>query len=320
MKISYVIPCYNSAKTISGVIEGIKKKMAQMVGFEYEIILVNDASSDRTFQEIQKLCKEDLRIRGISFSKNFGQHAAIMAGFRLMTGDLAVCLDDDGQTPADEVDKLIAGILEGYDVVYAKYDEKKHSFFRNLGSRLNMRMAESMLGKPKELYLSSYFAVKKFVVEEMVKYENPYPYVIGLVLRTTKNIGNVVVTHRERAQGRSGYSFRKLVALWVNGFTSFSVKPLRLATIFGAVISMTGFFFAVWIVVKKFINPNVPVGWSSTVAVILVIGGVILLELGMIGEYIGRIYICMNHSPQYVIKAEANLQEDYFDDCKTKRY
>ncbi len=316
MKISYVIPCYNSANTISSVVEGINHKMGQMPGFEYEIILVNDASIDQTFQVIQKLSEKDSRIQGISFAKNFGQHAALMAGFRLMTGDIAVCLDDDGQTPAEEADKLIEGIIKGYDLVYAQYEEKKHSFMRNLGSRLNMNMTEYLLGKPKELYLSSYFALKRFVVEEIIKYENPYPYVIGLVLRTTKNIGNVVVSHKERTEGRSGYSLRKLVALWINGFTSFSVKPLRLATISGATISMTGFIYTIFIILKKFRNPYVPIGWSSTIAVTLVIGGAILLELGMIGEYIGRIYICINHSPQYVINKRINLQEDYFYDAK----
>lgn len=314
MKISYVIPCFNSSKTITGVVDEIQKKMEQMHDFEYEIILVNDASSDETFQVIYNLCKEDMRIQGISFSKNFGQHAALMAGFRQMSGDIAVCLDDDGQTPADEADKLIAGILEGYDAVYAKYEEKKHSVFRNLGSCVNMRMAESMLGKPKELYLSSYFAVRRLIVEEIKKYENPYPYVIGLILRATKNIGNVMVAHRERREGRSGYSFRKLIVLWMNGFTSFSVKPLRLATIFGVLISITGFIYAVWTVIKKFINPLVPVGWSSTIAVILVIGGAVLLELGMIGEYIGRIYICINHSPQYVVAEKISQADCLWED------
>lgn len=318
MKISYVIPCYNSSKTITGVVHEIQKKMGQMSGFEYEVILVNDASSDGTFQVIRNLCEEDPRVRGIGFSKNFGQHAALMAGFRQMSGDIAVCLDDDGQTPASEADRLVTGILEGYDVVYAKYEHKRHSVFRNLGSRMNRKMAESLLGKPKELYVSSYFAVRRFIVEEIKKYDNPYPYVIGLILRTTKNIGNVVVPHRKRTEGKSGYSLWKLAALWINGFTSFSVKPLRLATVFGAVVSAAGFVYAVWTVIKKFMNPSVPVGWSSTIAAILIIGGAVLLELGIIGEYIGRMYICMNHSPQYVVKEGINLQEDCPDDNKRK--
>lgn len=312
MKISYVIPCYNSMKTLAGVVEEIKTKMKEMLNYEYEIILVNDCSLDATFDVIRVLCKENRNITGISLAKNFGQHAALMAGFRTACGDIIVCLDDDGQTPAKEVDKLIGRIEEGYDVVYAEYENKKHSLFRNIGSRMNQRMTESMLDKPKELYISSYFAARRFVIEEMKTYHNPYPYVIGLVLRTTKNICNVKVSHRARAEGQSGYSIRKLVSLWVNGFTSFSVKPLRLAAVSGVVVAIAGFVYAVWTIIKKFIYPMAPVGWSSTVAIILIIGGMILFVLGMIGEYIGRIYICINNSPQYVIKEKVgNKRESY---------
>ena len=242
-------------------------------------------------------------------AKNFGQHAALMAGFRHVTGDVVVCLDDDGQTPANEVDKLLAKIEEGYDVVYAKYEEKKHSAFRNLGSWMNKVMTEVLLGKPKDLYVSSYFAARRYVIDEMTRYTNAFPYVIGLVLRTTNRICNVSVKHREREIGTSGYSIGKLLALWINGFTAFSVKPLRIATFGGVIVAMLGFLYTIYIIVNKFINPAVPMGWSSTMALILIIGGLILAVLGMIGEYIGRIYICMNNSPQYVIREKMNASE-----------
>ena len=167
--VSFVIPCYRSSQTIGRVVEEIDMTMKGLTAYRYEIVLVNDASPDDTFETIR--------------------HAR---------GDVVVCLDDDGQTPADEAGKLLAGLEEGYDVVYAKYTHKQHSLFRNFGSRVNERMTRMMLGKPKELYISSYFAMKKFVAEELVRYENPFPYVIGLVLRTTKKIANVEVTHRER--------------------------------------------------------------------------------------------------------------------------
>ena len=172
-------------------------------------------------------------------------------------------------------------------------------------------MTEQMLGKPKELYVSSYFAAKRFVVDEMLKYQNCYPYVIGLVLRTTKNICNVSVNHRAREVGESGYSFKKLINLWMNGFTSFSVKPLRMATYAGLAVVLFGFLFFIWTVINYFTNPLVPVGWSSTVALILAVGGMILVVLGMIGEYIGRIYISINNSPQYVIRevVESNKED-----------
>lgn len=307
MKISFVIPCYRSENTLEAVVNEIKEKMASLQNYEHEIILVNDCSPDHTFEVIQKLCTENPNIIGLDHTRNFGQHAALMAGFHFVTGDIIVCLDDDGQTPANEVDKLLDKIEEGYDVVYAAYENKKHSFFRNIGSNINRKMTEVMLGKPKELYISSYFAVKRFVVDEMIKYQNAYPYVIGLVLRTTKNICNVQVNHRERIEGISGYSFKKLIALWMNGFTSFSVVPLRIASYGGVFVAIMGFLYAVYTVIAKIVDPNRIIGWSSTIAVLLILGGFILLVLGMIGEYIGRIYISLNNSPQYVIRRIINL-------------
>lgn len=300
--VSFVIPCYRSAKTVGGVVQEIREAMAALPQYRYEIILVNDASPDDTFETIRALCGENRDVCGVDLARNFGQHAALMAGFRYVRGDIVVCLDDDGQTPASEVGRLLSGIESGSDVVYAKYTNKKHSGFRNFGSRINELMTRTMLGKPKELYLSSYFAARRFVVEEMLRYENPYPYVIGLVLRATKNITNVEVTHRERESGTSGYTIGKLLGLWFNGFTAFSVKPLRIATVIGVFSACAGFAYGIFTVIKKFVNPAVPVGFSALMAAVVFFCGLILLMLGMIGEYVGRIYISMNNSPQYVIR------------------
>jgi undecaprenyl-phosphate 4-deoxy-4-formamido-L-arabinose transferase len=268
---------------------------------------VNDCSPDNTFGVIRKLCEERSNIKGINFARNFGQHAALMAGLRHSDGDYVVCLDDDGQTPADEVDKLLFKLDEGYDAVYAKYEHKQHSTFRNLGSKVNELMTRVMLDKPAELYISSYFAVKRFVVEDMIKYENSYPYVIGLVLRTTRNITNVVVKHREREEGSSGYTLGKLLNLWFNGFTAFSVKPLRIATGIGSLAAVLGFLYGVYTIIKRFINPDVPMGFSAIMSAVVFFGGMIMIMLGLIGEYIGRIYISMNNSPQYVIRESINI-------------
>lgn len=310
MKVSYIIPCYRSEKTIKIVVNEIQKKMKELDQYTYEIILVNDCSPDNTFEVIRQLCLEDKNIIGIDHAKNFGQHAALMAGFHFATGDVVVCLDDDGQTPANEVDKLLVKIEEGYDVVYAEYEHKQHSAFRNFGSKVNKKMTEIMLGKPKELYISSYFAAKKFIIDEILKYKNAYPYVIGLVLRTTKNICNVKVNHRDRMEGTSGYSLKKLFALWINGFTSFSVIPLRFATVSGVFVALCGFIYAIYTIITKITNPDRIIGWSSIISILLILGGVILLVLGMIGEYIGRIYISLNNSPQYVIRSIINYDVD----------
>lgn len=310
MKISFVIPCYRSEETLNSVVDEIYEKMSLMEKNDFEIILVNDCSPDKTFEVIKSLCDKDQRIIGIDHTKNFGQHAALMDGFHFASGDVIVCLDDDGQTPADEVDKLLDKIEEGYDVVYAKYEHKEHSFFRNFGSRANKKMTEVMLGKPKELYVSSYFAVRRFVIDEMLKYTNAYPYVIGLVLRTTNKICNVSINHRKRREGTSGYSIKKLLSLWMNGFTSFSVIPLRFATYSGAMVAFIGFVYAVYTIVRKLVDSSRVIGWSSLISVMLILGGVILLVLGMIGEYIGRIFISLNNSPQYVIRTVINYPKN----------
>lgn len=300
--VSFVIPCYRSAQTIGGVVQEIQETMKGLAQYRYEIILVNDASPDDTFEVIRSLCEGQKNMCAVNLARNFGQHAALMAGFRYVRGDIAVCLDDDGQTPASEVGKLLAGIEAGSDVIYAKYTNKRHSGFRNFGTKMNELMTRVMLGKPKDLYVSSYFAAKRFVVEELLRYENPYPYVIGLVLRTTKKTANVEVTHRERETGVSGYTLGKLLGLWFNGFTAFSVKPLRIATVIGVLSACVGFAYGIFTVIKKFVNPSVPVGFSALMAAVVFFCGLILLMLGIIGEYIGRIYISMNNSPQYVIR------------------
>ena len=312
--ISFVIPCYRSEHTLPGVIEEIDTKMSEYNQFTYDVILVNDCSPDGTLATIRSLCSErpdghGVR-KGISFARNFGQHSALMAGLRASAGDYVVCLDDDGQTPANEVDRLIDRLEEGYDAVYAKYEHKKHSIFRNMGSKVNELMTRVMLDKPASLYVSSYFAVRRFVVEDMIRYENSYPYVIGLVLRATKNITNVVVNHREREEGHSGYTLKKLLGLWFNGFTAFSVKPLRIATMIGCLSAGLGFLYGVYTIIKRLVNPNVPMGFSSLMAALVFFGGMIMIMLGLIGEYVGRIYISMNNSPQYVIRERMNMGEE----------
>ncbi len=309
-KVSFVIPCYKSAGTIEHVIREIEDTMQSLQQYTYELILVNDASPDQTFEVLKELAQKKKNVTAVNLAKNFGQHAALMAGFHYADGDITVCLDDDGQTPANEVYKLLEEIEKGQDVVYAKYMHKKHSLFRNFGSAVNEKMAQLLLGKPKTLYVSSYFAAKKFVIEEMLHYDKSYPYVIGLVLRTTNKISNVTVNHRERESGKSGYTMGKLLGLWLNGFTAFSIQPLRVATLIGTLCAFAGFIYGIYTIVKKLVNPLVPMGFSSLMSAIMFIGGMLMLMLGLVGEYIGRVYIGMNHAPQYVIREIVNGKTD----------
>lgn len=308
--VSFAIPCYRSKNTIRGVVDEIFTAMAALPQYDCEIVLVNDCSPDETFPVLRELAETDARITAIDLSKNFGQGSAIMAGLHHCRGDIIVCMDDDGQTPACEVGKLLDKIEEGYDVVYAKYEHKQHSSFRNFGTKLNNWMTEVLLGKPKELTITSYHALRRYVVEEMLNYRQCFPYIEGLVLRTTRRICAVPVTHRQRMEGESGYTFSKLLAMWMDGFTAFSVKPLRLATFAGAFTAFAGFIYAIIIVIKHFTDSTIPEGWSSTMALQLVLGGIILLVLGLIGEYIGRIYMCINASPQFVVREVINSEKE----------
>jgi len=301
IKLSFVIPCYKSEKTIDTVVLNLEKTLKNKTD-KYEIILINDNSPDKTLDHILRLSKENKKIKIINLSKNFGQHAAIMAGLNNLKGEIVTCLDDDGQTPPNEVFKLINEINEGYDIVFGEYKEKHHSKLRNIASKLNELMAQWLIDKPKKIKITSFFSCKNFIVKEIIKYKNPYPYVIGLLLRSSNNIKNVEINHKNRLYGKSNYSFLKLIQLWSNGFTAFSVKPLRVATYSGFIFALTGFIFAIYTILNKLTNPKAIMGYASTISIIIFIGGILMIMLGLIGEYIGRIYISLNKSPQYIIK------------------
>ena len=251
---------------------------------------------------IEKLAETEKNVIGINLAKNFGQHSALMAGYGKCSGEYVVSLDDDGQAPLDSLNDLIAKLEEGYDVVYAYYREVKQNLFRRFGSWMAGKMGEMMLDPPKDMKGCSFYIARNFVIREMCNYRNAFPYLVGLVLRITRKIAWVETNHRSRLQGTSGYSFARLLGLWLNGFTAFSVKPLRASTFLGFFFAFLGFAFSILVIVRRLLGLTTVDGWSTIIALILIIGGCILMMLGLIGEYIGRIYICINDSPQYVIK------------------
>jgi undecaprenyl-phosphate 4-deoxy-4-formamido-L-arabinose transferase len=303
MKISFVIPCYRSALSISAVVGEIVDLMGSRDADEYEIVLVSDASPDDVYRVILELCASNDRIIGVELAKNFGQHAALMCGYANVSGEIVVSLDDDGQAPVESTFDLVDAVLAGSDVVFGSYRIKQKSVPRRFGSFVNELMARWLLEKPWGLEITSFFAARRFVINEVIKYENSYPYLLGLLLRTTGKITNVPVTHRPRKVGGSNYTFRKLLRLWVNGFTAFSVKPLRLATLMGTLFAGFGFALGATVVLNKLLHPETPAGYSSMMATMLFVGGVQLIMLGMIGEYVGRTYISQNKSPQYVVRS-----------------
>lgn len=308
-KISYIIPCYRSEETIEKVISDIMNLMEKLTTYEYEIVLINDCSPDRVWGKIDALCEQYRFIKGINLAKNFGQHSALMAGYNICTGDYVVTLDDDGQTPVEQVEIMFDKLKEGYDVVYAKYAERKDNSFRKLGTWMNNFMLTTMLGKPKNISLTSFFVCRRYVIKEICNYRNAFPYIWGLILRTTKNIANATITHNEREEGESGYTLKKLLSLWMNGFTAFSVKPLRVSAFLGVLFTGFGVLGIIYIVINKLMHPEIAAGYSSLMTILLFIGGVMMLSLGLIGEYIGRIYLCINTMPQFVVCETKNLEE-----------
>lgn len=302
MKLTVLIPVYNSEKTIGGLVDELVKSLG--ASCDLEIVLVNDNSPDRSEDVCASLFeKHKGTVKFYSLSKNVGEHSAVMAGLNHVTGDYTVIMDDDFQNPVSEVIKLASAAAENdHDVVYSYYKKKKHNFFRNIGSAFNDRVANVMLKKPKGLYLSSFKVLNKFLVDEIIKYRAPFPYIDGLILQTTDKIGRVEVEHREREEGASGYTLKKLVALWLNMFTNFSILPLRVAIVLGFVFALVGLVLGVYTVVEKLLIPDLPIGFASLFVAISVFAGVQLISLGMVGEYVGRIFLSLNRKPQYTIR------------------
>lgn len=301
-KISFVIPCYRSQDTIGDVVGDIHQVMGEHPSWRYEVVLVNDGSPDDTSGAIAALARADSRVVAVDLMRNFGQASAIMAAYHYVSGDIIVNLDDDGQTDPKQVFRLIDVLTPDLDVVYARYDSKKHNAFRNFGSKVNDIMADHLIGKPRELIFTSYFCARRQVVDEMIKYDKPYPYIDGLVMRVTRRVGTAAVHHKEREEGESGYTFRKLLGLWMDGFTAFSVKPLRIATIFGFIVALVGFIYGIYTIINQFIHPSDVSGWPSLISTLVFLGGMIMVLLGLVGEYVGRIYISQNNAPQFIVR------------------
>lgn len=303
MKLSFVIPCYGSEKTIGFVIDEIDSTMTQKPEYDYEVVCVNDCSPDNVLYVLKTIALTNPRVIVADLTRNMGKHAAVMAGYSLVSGDIIINLDDDGQCPMPSLWELMEPLGNGYDISMAKYSEKKQSGLKNWGSALNRRMSCYLLGKPKDLTIENFNAVKRFIIDEVLKYQNPYPYLEGLFLRATNRIANVAMEQRDRFAGGGNFTLLKSIRLWLNGFTAFSVKPLRIASVLGVVIAIAGFFSGLVVILRKlFFVPDMQAGYPSLLVTILFVGGLIMAMLGMLGEYVGRIYISLNNSPQYVIR------------------
>ncbi len=307
--LSFVIPCYRSESTIRLVVDEIVETMVERDTFDYEIICVNDCSPDQVYHVLQKLAEENPRVKVISLAKNMGKHAAILAAFSVAQGEYIVNIDDDFQCPTHNLWRLLEPLeLDQCDFATAVYKKKKQALWKNVGSTVNHWMSSVLLNKPQEIRFENFSIMKRFVMDEILKYTRPYPYLEGLVLRVTHRIVMVEMEERERADHhKTGFTFRKSMSLWFNGFTAFSVKPLRIATIIGFLTALCGFVLGIYLVIQRLIHSEMPAGYTSLIAVQLFSSGMIMIGLGLVGEYVGRIYICINNSPQYVIKETINI-------------
>jgi glycosyltransferase involved in cell wall biosynthesis len=299
--LSIVIPLFDAALTLPALCQELSA--LEILG-GLELILVNDGSRDETEAIALKLIRESPEpITFLSLSRNFGEHNAVLAGLRASSGRYVVTMDDDLQNPPSEVLKLLAiAEAEQRDVVYAIYERKAHAWWRNLGSTLTNFIADYVVDKPKKLYLSSFRCITRLIADEVAKSRNPYPYIDGLIFQITQNAGVARVRHVEREQGRSGYTLRKLVRLWMSMLVNFSVLPLRLMTLAGIITSALGFLAVIEVVLEHLLKRN-PTGWSSLMAAILLLSGTQLLLLGILGEYVGRIHLGVSDKPQSVVRA-----------------
>ena len=299
---SFVIPCYNSSESIRHVVELTMEEMEKMNRREFEFVLVNDySSSTKTMPVLKKLAEEYPCVTVLNLAKNAGQHNAIMAGLNNAKGDILIGMDDDMQTHPSQLPYLFEELEKGYDIVYGYYPEKKHSAFRNFGSWVNYISVRILIGKPKELKTSSYWVARKFVRDSVIEYQAPYAYIQGLFLRTTRNISCIPIQHFQREEGESNYTFKRLLKLWSN-IIGFSITPLRLTEYCGFGLSLLSIIAAVVVLIRKILNPAMALGWPSLMIVICFFSGIQLMFLGLIGEYIGRMFLGLNRQPQYVIR------------------
>ncbi len=300
--LSFVIPLYYSADSLVPLVKEIE---ALSIEGGHELVLVNDGSRDATAGVCRELLR-DARIPMIfvNHARNYGEHNAVLTGYRHARGAYIVNLDDDGQNPPAEAVKLWSHAKrEGLDAVYGHYAQKEHSMFRNFGSWLTNRMTDWVLDKPKGFYLSSFRCVSAFVAKEVAAHDGPYPYIDGLILQVTQNIGALEVHHAERTAGESGYTLRRLLRLWLSTFVNFSVMPLRLATLLGLVMAAAGLCGLLFVFYLRYTNRGPDYGWGSLMGALLVFSGTQLVVLGLIGEYIGRMFLTVNRRPQSVVRS-----------------
>lgn len=308
--LSFVIPCYRSALTIEQVLDEIDRTVSERPEFDYEVIAVNDCSPDNVFEVLRKLAESRPRLRVVSLAKNMGKHAAVLAGYRFVRGEIVINLDDDLQSPTPQLWRLLEPLLSGlFDAATASYPATVQTRWKQLGSEINAIMGNLLLNKPKHVRFHNFNALRRFVADEMTRYRQPYPYIEGLVLRVTSNIASVEMQGRARGDHLpTGFTLGKSISLFLNGMTAFSVAPLRVSSVVGFCFWMLGAAGLVYWIFTWLLSPGLATGFMLLMCVLLFANGFTMMSLGLLGEYLGRVYICINDAPQYVIRETINLE------------
>jgi undecaprenyl-phosphate 4-deoxy-4-formamido-L-arabinose transferase len=310
VELSIVVPVYRSADCLTALVQAIAESVSETVG-DYEVILVNDGSMDRTWPVIESLCRDHPEVVGIDLRRNFGQDNAILTGLRFARGRSIAVMDDDLQHDPADLPRMLAKLAQGPDVVFADFRAKRQALWKNLGSWFNGKLAEWVLDKPRGIYLSPFKVMRRDVAELICRYRGPEPYVDGLLFQVTSRFDQVRVDHHGRFAGESNYNLARSIAVWTRLAVGFSVRPLRLVTWSGLILGALGAALTVLIVANRLLDPGrfvgVVAGWASLMAGLLFIGGIQMIFLGILGEYTGRLHAAVGgQKPQATIRATVN--------------
>lgn len=301
-RLSIVVPVYRSMAVLPELVKRIEGALAESAyASSFEIVLTNDCSPDDSWSVIEQLAAKHPFVRGLSLRKNVGQHNATMAGLRFSRGKIVVVMDDDLQHPPSAILQLAERIEQGADVCYTRYAERKHALWKQWGSRVNDIAATWLMKKPKGLYLSSFKALDRDIVNAVLRYDGPYTYLDALIFATTNSVASVEIKHQRRWEGESTYNFRRLFSLWLKMATGSSIYPLRAATVAGFTLALLSMVIFVLVIVERMMNPAMEPGWASVIGTVLFLGGIQTFCIGVIGEYVGRIYTRVNNAPQFVV-------------------
>ncbi len=310
-EISVVIPCYNSAKSLPELIVRLTDSLNKIT-LSHEIIFVNDCSKDNTLSILEDIVNKYDNVKVIDLMYNVGQFKALYCGLETAKGKYIVTMDDDLQHPPEELHKLYTTISSNsnIDAVFGCYKQKQHSFIRNLGTKLIKKINEAIYNKPPNLVMSAFRIMKYQLVDTVINHRTISPVIGAIILKSTNRIINVEVEHHSRKYGASNYNFLKLVKTTFDNVLNFSSKPLQIISLIGIFVSFISFIFSIYIVIRySWIKKSVP-GWSSLMVMINFYSGLILICLGLIGEYLIRILLEVNGTPRYQIRSICESKKD----------